>query len=282
MNLTQQFGKEQHGASSYDKDLVFIKGDVSGQYVPLSYLKKNITEIKSEVDLQKRGFHCSSADFLEEEDFPAWFRHHFNKKLTIKALKDLWIYHLPERSVVRDHIHKVHESYEVLRKLNVINNGKNFPVQVGEWYAKSIFGLRQVKSSSQRGFDFHLSDGKRIEVMVHWSDYSSPKGVKLKKSLVDLSQYCVVIYLSNNFQVRDVLLLDSSFILRKFSGKGHTIFLKDKDVYQYFFSQSSKHYDRIMSYSALEEAASQSFHEKMRALREKEFASAQEKKHTQN
>ena len=41
------------------------------------------------------------------------------------------------------------------------------------------------------GGDFYL-DGKRAEVIVHWSDVSSPKGVKLKKSLIELSDYTII------------------------------------------------------------------------------------------
>ena len=61
-------------------------------------------------------------------------------------------------------------------------NGKNLPVQLGEWYAKAVLGLYQKKSSSQRGFDFFTDEGKKVEVTIHWQDQTSPKGVKLKKS----------------------------------------------------------------------------------------------------
>ena len=56
---------------------------------------------------------------------------------------------------------------------------------------------------------------------MHWSDASSPKGVKVKKSLVDLSDYLIVVYIANNFMIRELCFLDSSFVPRKFSGKGH-------------------------------------------------------------
>ena len=63
-------------------------------------------------------------------------------------------------------------------------------------------------------------DGKRIEVKVHWNDQSSPKGVKIKKSLVELSDYCVIIYLAANLMIREICFLDSEFVLRKFADKG--------------------------------------------------------------
>jgi hypothetical protein len=130
-------------------------------------------------------------------------------------------------------------------------NGKNLPVQLGEWYAKIIFGLHQVKSSSQRGFDFKTEGGKTVEVRVHWHDMTSPKGVKVKKSLIELSDYCIIMYVSKNFTIRDILFLDSEFVLRKFDAKGHTIFLKDQDVHNYFFSKSDKHYDKVANKMAL-------------------------------
>jgi len=137
-----------------------------------------------------------------------------------------------------------------LRNKNIILNGKNLPTQIGEWYARCIFGLIQKKSASQRGFDFK-QDGYQVEVKVHCGDTSSPKGVKIKRSLLQLSRYLVLIYLSNNFMIREVCFLDSDFVLRKFSTKGHTIFLKDQDLKDYFFSKSSKHDDKVKNPTAL-------------------------------
>jgi enoyl-[acyl-carrier-protein] reductase (NADH) len=92
-----------------------------------------------------------------------------------------------------------------------------------------------------------MGEGKRVEIQVEWSDASSPKGVKIKKTLVDLSDYCIIIYVAKNFMIREVCFLDSEYISRKFSNKGHTIFLKDSDVSSYFFSKSSKHFDKIIN-----------------------------------
>jgi hypothetical protein len=58
-------------------------------------------------------------------------------------------------------------------------------------------------------------------------------------------------YISKNFTIRDILFLDSEFILRKFDTKGHTIFLKDQDVSGYFFSKSDKHFDKVVNRNAL-------------------------------
>ena len=48
-----------------------------------------------------------------------------------------------------------------LEKNLILNNRKKLPVQLGEWLCKSIFALKQEKTSSQRGFDF-FKDGKRV------------------------------------------------------------------------------------------------------------------------
>ena len=132
--------------------------------------------------------------------------------------------------MILDQIEIVNKCYEILGQQQILLNGKNLPTQLGEWYAKCIFGLKQVKSTSQRGFDFVAQDGKRVEVQVEWSDVSSPKGVKIKKTLVDLSDYCIIIYVAKNFMIREVCFLDSEYVSRKFSNKGHTLFLKDTDV----------------------------------------------------
>jgi hypothetical protein len=250
--LAVEFSKEPHGSSTYGEDHLFIMGDSKTKYIPFSYLVKAIPEIKTEKDLQKIGFHLSSADFLESDDFQEWYRIQFNKKLTAKHGKDILLMAIPDVEKVLTHIQKINESYDVLRSLYVINNGKNFPVQLGEWFAKSIFGLKQLKSTSQRGFDFYLADGARVEIMVHWNDRSSPKGVKLKKSLIELSDFSIIIYMNKNFLIRDIIFLDSEFTLRKYGVKGHTLFLKDKDVSHYFFSVADKHYDKIVCQESLQ------------------------------
>ena len=66
-------------------------------------------------------------------------------------------------------------------------------------------------------------------------------------------------YVAKNFMLRDILLLDSDFVIRKFAGKGHTIFLKDTDIQTYFFSRSNKHYDKIVNRAALMKFSSPGF-----------------------
>jgi hypothetical protein len=257
--LAKEFSAETHGSSDYGKELVFVMGANLSCYVPFSYIQKKEPEIKGIEQLQQHGFIYSSADYLDNEEFNIWFREQFNKKLTLKSLKAIGILHHPDEVKIIRTIEDVNKAYEILKDKFVILNGKNLPVQLGEWFAKCIFGLRQQKSSSQRGFDFFDREGLRIEVMVHWSDRSSPKGVKLKKSMVELSDFCIIIYMASNFMIREILLLDSSFIFRKFGGKGHTIFLKDSNVSSYFFSVSSKHFDRVVNKNSLMKFSSPTF-----------------------
>lgn len=257
--LATEFSSGAHGSSNYGLDEIYIKGKNLGEYVPLSYLSKKIPEIKTQRDLKAAGFVYSSADFLDEDSFKNWYQEQFNRKVTLKSLKEKGILHYPDELTIFGAVEKIVEIYDVLRDRKVINNGKNLPVQLGEWYAKCVFGLKQVKSSSQRGFDFFNDDGKKVEVIIDWNDRSSPKGVKLKKSLVDMSDFCIVIYISRNFMMRDVLMLDSSFIMRKYAGKGHTIFLKDSMVSGYFFSIADKQFNHVVNKNFLMKFSSGNF-----------------------
>ena len=58
-------------------------------------------------------------------------------------------------------------------------------------------------------------------------------------------------YVARNLMIRDVLMLDSDFVTRKFSSKGHTIFLKDQEISNYFFSKSGKQLEHVSNKSAL-------------------------------
>lgn len=257
--VAKEFSGQTHGSSDYWKDSVFVRGEKDDQYVPFSYLtKKHGEEIKSLEQLQGEGYVYSSLDFLELKAFESWYQKLFNKKLSLKTKKSIGIIHLPDTKKIFEAVEIVNQVYQIMKDYKVLVNGKNLPIQLGEWYAKSILGLKQIKSSSQRGFDFFIEDGKKVEVKIHWQDVTSPKGVKLKKSLVEMSDYTVIMYVAKNFMIRDILLLDSDFVIRKFAGKGHTIFLKDGDVTGYFFSKSDKHYSKIVNRRALLQFASPS------------------------
>jgi len=247
----KSFSDQSHGSSDYDNDEFFVKGSGEGVFAPLRYLKKKVESLKDQRDLIKGGFVIDALDFIELDGFPEWYERQFGRKLLRKFAKKICILQEPNNKAIFHAIEQVNQCYTTLRNQKIILNGKNLPVQLGEWYAKCIFGLSQNKSASQRGFDFILQDGKRVEVKVEWGDAPTHKGVKIKKSLVELSDYCIVIYVGFNLMIREVCFLDSDFIIRKFADKGHTIFMKDSDVSAYFFSRSNRHDDKIANSSAL-------------------------------
>lgn len=250
-DLAKEFSAQANGSSDYWKDSLFVRGEDDSTFAPLRYLSKKNQDINSIEDLQKKGYVLSSLTYLDLRSFDDWFKNNFNRKLSLKDRKNIDILHHPDSKKIFEAVEIVDQVYRILKDHKVLVNGKNLPVQLGEWYAKTILGLHQKKSSSQRGFDFYTNDNKKVEVKIHWQDITSPKGVKLKRSLVEMSDYTVVMYVAKNFMVRDILLLDSPFVIRKFAGKGHTIFLKDTDINGYFFSRSNKHYDKIINRSAL-------------------------------
>ncbi len=254
--IARKFSETTHGSSDYDKDTIFVMGENESLYVPLQYILKELPDLKSIDELKAEGFVYSSYDFLELGEFDQWYQRQFNRRLSSKLMKNIGILHLPDQKAIFDTVEVVHQTFQILKDHKVLMNGKNLPIQLGEWYSKTIFGLHQIKSSSQRGFDFKTENGSTVEVKVHWHDLTSPKGVKIKKSLAELSDYCIIMYISRNFTIRDILFLDSEFILRKFDTKGHTIFLKDQDVSSYFFSKSDKHLDKVVNKTALLKFAS--------------------------
>lgn len=253
-----EFCKEPHGSSNYGKEEIYIRGESEKDFAPLSFLVKKIDELNEESDLLNEGFIYSSYDIDENKHFADWYKGQFAKNIPATIRKKASVLYIPDHKEILDSISVVHNVYEKLREFNILINGKNLPIQIGEWYAKSIFGLKQVRSTSQRGFDFLLGD-KRVEVKVHWNDKSSPKGVKVRKSLVKLSDCIIVMYVAKDFTIRDICFLDSDFVERKFDGKGHTIFLKDPDLNQYFFSNSAKHFDKVQNKNALMKFASSIF-----------------------
>ncbi len=241
-----KFSKESHGSSNYHQEELFVMGRKSTEFAPLKYLVKKVDGVEDAHSLVKLGFIHDSYELFEIESFAPWFEQQFSRKLLRKHSRLVSILHLPDTKSALATIEEVDRCYQTLRNEQIIFNNKNLPVQLGEWYAKFIFGLQQKKSSSQRGFDFFV-ENDRVEVRIQWGDLPSPKGVKIRKSMVELSKYAVVIYLANNFMIREICYLDCDFILRKFSGKGHTIFLKDSDIESDFFSRSNKQFDKVVN-----------------------------------
>ncbi|MCY4644430.1 MAG: hypothetical protein OXB88_07410 [Bacteriovoracales bacterium] len=253
----RNFSQSSHQHSIYGKDDTYIKGRGKEDYIPLSFLKEKIKSLDSN-ELLKAGFIFSSYRLGDGDPFSNWYLSQFGKKPSQSLLKKLSILYIPDHKVIFDTVGIVSQCYEILQDHHVVINNKNLPTQMGEWYAKSIFGLKQVMSTSQRGFDFFIGD-KHIEVKVHWGDRSSPKGVKIRKSLVRLSDFVIIMYVAKNFTIREICFLDSDFVERKFHGKSHVLFLKNQDISSYFFSKSSKHFDKIVNRSSLMKFASPLF-----------------------
>lgn len=245
-----EFCAEKHGSSDLHSESIFVRGRSEGKYAPLKWVLKKYPEIKDGNELLRSGFILEAYSMFSAQDFKDSYENLFQRKLPKERISKFLFYTFPDNKGVFNTIETIHNCFEQLRNKHIILNGKNLPTQIGEWYARCIFGLEQLKSASQRGFDFKL-DGEQVEVKVHWSDTSSPKGVKIRKTQVSLSKHLILIYLGRNFMIRELCYLDSDFILRKFSTKGHTVFLKDNDLSSYFYSKSSKHDDKVKNPTAL-------------------------------
>lgn len=248
--IVEEFGKQTHGSSDYHTDLDYIRGSSSDSYVPLKYLNKKYPSGLTVLKLLQIGFIQNSLDLFGNDGFAVWYEKQFSRKIPRDVISKINLYIIPDNKNIIHAIELVDQGQIILKKEQILLNGKKLPVQIGEWYARCIFGLTQKKSATQRGFDFKL-DGKQIEVVVHWSDISSPKGVKIRKSLVKLSEYVIIVYLSRNFMIRELCFFESAFLQRKFTDKGHTFFLKDSDLMDYFFSKSSKYDAKVINKSAL-------------------------------
>jgi hypothetical protein len=248
--LVTEFSGETHGRTDYGKELIFIRGNKPNEYAPLRFIAKKVEQITDDKSLLKIGFVYCSYEHSDQENFHLWFEHQFQRKLTSKTSRDIKILYHPDHVAIFNSLEVVYKQYEILKEAEILINGKNLPVQLGEWYAKGIFGLQQLKSTSQRGFDFDL-EGKKIEVKVHWSDQVSAKGIKIKRTSLELSDHLILIYIGSNFLIRDICFLDSDFVSRKFQNKGHSVFLKDVEISSYFFSKSDKHFDKVVNKNAL-------------------------------
>lgn len=254
----EEFNGQSHGSTNLGKEELYVAHGDFRQFVPFEYFCKK-SEIADDLEqLLSAGYVYRGLEGQLLESFGKWYQDQFGKKLPAKILKNAYILCHLDQLVISEALEVIDTYYDRLRMQGVLQNSKNLPVQLGEWYAKSIFGLKQVKSSSQRGFDFTIEEN-RVEVKVHWSEKVSHKGVKIRKSLVTLCDHCIIIYVTKNFLIKDICLLDSSFVLRKFSGKGHTIFLKEEDLAPYYFSKSTKHYNKVINKEVLMKFANPAF-----------------------
>jgi hypothetical protein len=253
-----EFSQENQGSSVYFKEEYFVQGETTEEFAPFSFLIKKVENINNPHDLLKEGYIYQSYDFFGNVEFEKWYEKKFARNIKVSNTRKLTILKIPNNRSIFQSIEDISKAFSNLRQQKILLNGKNLPVQLGEWYARCIFGLYQKKSASQRGFDFLLND-KIVEVKVHWADFSSPKGVNIRRSLIQLSQYCIIIYVSHNLMIREICFLDSDYIIRKLGGKGHTIFLKDSQISSYFFSHSTRHKDKIANPTALLKFATPTF-----------------------
>ena len=152
------FSSSTHGSSDYDKDEYFIMSEDRKEFAPLRYIQKKVPECKDVNSLLRSGFVYDSFELSNNEAFQVWFEKQFSKKLLKRDAKKISIVYVPNNKMILDQIGLINKSYEILTHEQILLNGKNLPTQLGEWYAKCIFGLKQVKSTSQRGFDFAVSD----------------------------------------------------------------------------------------------------------------------------
>ena len=133
-NQVKEFSSKTHGNSESYKEKVFVKGDCG--YIPLKTLIKKVENLEDARGLQKIGFIFESYEFHPSEEFSQWFQETFSRKLTRSQEKGISILFIPDNSSILDSIEQASRSYEILRNKNILINGKNLPVQLGEWYAK--------------------------------------------------------------------------------------------------------------------------------------------------
>ncbi len=262
LSLIQEFNQKVHDGAKHGEDDLFVQGEMEDAYAPMTYLKKKCPLLKTEKDLLKIGFFFGPNEVGQNSTFAHWYEKRFQKLLPSSIQKKMQFLFPIQQEEMQRPLQLINEQYEWLKKNRILINSKDLPTQLGEWFAKSIFGLRHCKSMSQRGFDFEL-DGKKVEVFVHWKlsnqAKSSLKGMKIKKTDLNLYDFCILIYLTPDLLIKDLCFLDSSYIQRKFSTKGHSLFIQEEDIRMYFFGKSPKHYDKILNEKTLLTFASSHF-----------------------
>jgi hypothetical protein len=143
------FSSSTHGSSDYDRDDYFVMDESRKDFAPLKYLQKKIEGLGEVGHLLKVGYVYDSLDLSHNENFPSWYEKQFSKKLPRRDQKRICIIYVPNNKLILDQIEVVHRSYEILGNEQILLNGKNLPTQLGEWYAKCIFGLNEVNFSKR-------------------------------------------------------------------------------------------------------------------------------------
>jgi hypothetical protein len=263
LSLINEFNQKIHDGAKHGEDDYFVQAGDDLLYAPLNYLKKKCPSLKSEADLLKLGFFFGPQDLHTESQFVLWYEKRFQRPLTPSIQKKAQFLFPAIQEEILHPLQVINQQFELLKKQRILTNSKDLPTQFGEWLTKSIFGLKHRKSmSQQRGFDFEWQD-KKVEVFVYWKlksqTQSSLKGLKIKKTDLHLYDICILVYLTPDFLIKDLCFLDSSYIQRKFASKGHSLFIQEEEIQMYFFTRSSKHYDKIINEKTLLTFASSSF-----------------------
>ena len=208
-------------------------------------------------ELLKIGYVCESHCLERFTDFQNWFEERYQC-----PVKGVYLLTIPQDTKVHNAAAMLMKAHQMLMGDCIVFNTKDIPVQIAEWYAKSIFGLVQCSSHCQRGFRFYRRD-IAVEVKVAWGEETSVRGVKIEKRALARSEYCIIIYLADSFMIQDICIMDAKFILKKWENKGEFVFLREEQISKYFFSRSSLHKKAVQNVSRLLQFSTPTFAKRM-------------------
>jgi hypothetical protein len=249
-DITELISLYSSGSHGISKEKIFVANPSKNEFAPLGLILKKIDGLHEVEDLVRIGYSYLS---IEIDDYPAfneWFFKQFSLKLTGKLKKDLYVLYPSDDQIVLNTLSKMDFLYQILHKEKVLLNNKHLTTQLGEWYARAIFGIIPKKSISVRGFDFFL-ENIPVEIKVAWPEKTSPKGIRILKSSMENSTFLIIIYLTRNFLIRDILFLDSKQYLFNLDVRGETIFVKESSIKKFLFSKSDYFFDRVVNSNAL-------------------------------
>ena len=262
MDLLEQISLEINQFSEQKDEIPFEDGDIFVQcpnggllYAPVRFLSCH----EDWCELLKIGYVCESHSLERFGDFKAWFEERYHRPMEGVSLLTI-----PDDSMVHRATELLMQAHEMLLDGSIVHSKKDIPLQIGEWYAKSIFGLTQCQSYCERGFKFYRRNFI-VEVKVVWGEIPV-RGVKVEKRRVEKSKYCLIVYLADNLKIQDICILDSSFVMKKWSNKGEFFFLRDEQISQYFFSRSTLHKNAIQNVSRLLKFSAPDFAERIEEI----------------
>jgi hypothetical protein len=122
--LAREFSGQTHGATDYDKDMIFVMGANDQEFVPWSFVQKNDASFDSISLLKSEGFVYSGYEFLELASFDQLYQKQFQKKLSGKSVKSLGILHMPDQKAIFDTVEVVYQTHKILKDHKVLVNGQ--------------------------------------------------------------------------------------------------------------------------------------------------------------